>query len=110
MSFPPNFQPASRIEDSLRVYILVGVWVFRFDVECVLPVVRILTNAAPPTYQAVLDVEKQMDGFKVATQIEEETPCPPDVSSSMRRWVRLHFVDIRMCPNYFPTSPLLSWP
>ena len=54
-------------------------------------------KTAPPSYQEVLDVEKKMETFRIASKAEEDMPDSPDVAVSMRRWVRIHFLDVGTC-------------
>ncbi|KAJ3551352.1 hypothetical protein NM688_g4752 [Phlebia brevispora] len=71
-----------------------GRWAFRYDQECMLPVIRIVTAAKPPSYQAILELDKKITSFH--SHDEDDPPDSPDIAISMRRWVRSHYVDIML--------------
>lgn len=76
----------------MRSRILVGVWGFRVHEACMVPVIRVVMAAKPPSYQAVLDLDKKIRSFD--TSRPEDPPDSPIIAVSMRRWVRSQFLEI----------------
>ena len=66
----------------------VGIWGFRASLECMIPLVKTILAVKPPSYQAVLELDRK---------IRNLMPPQPDDSSgdrtamSMRIFVRSHY-------------------
>ena len=60
-----------------------------YDRECMLPVLKIVMAAKPPSYQAVLELDRKVRDFN--PPMPEDAPDSPNIAISMRWWVRAHF-------------------
>ena len=54
-----------------------------------LPVLKIVMAAKPPSYQAVLELDKTIREFDPPKP--DDSPDSPEIDISMRWWVRSHF-------------------
>lgn len=70
----------------------VGIWGFKYERECMLPVLKIAMAAKPPSYEAVLELDRKIREFN--PPMPEDAPDSPNISISMRCWVRSHFKEI----------------
>ncbi|KZP29231.1 hypothetical protein FIBSPDRAFT_727667 [Athelia psychrophila] len=92
-----------------------GVWSYRFTLECLLPVAKVVLASHPPTYRVVLDLDRKIRGFHIP--VEEEGPSAGG-EGSMQVFVRSHYSELTLLflhRGFFaqaltdnPTSPIMS--
>lgn len=85
-----------------RLFNAVGVWSYRFTLECLLPVAKVVLASHPPTYRVILDLDRKIRGFHIP--VEEEGPNSDGVSSegSMQVFVRSHYSELGMFLLIYP--------
>lgn len=70
-----------------------GIWGFKATVECLGPLVRTILAVKPPSYQAVLDLDRKIRNF---AQPEPDNPPEDRLAVSMRLFVRSHYQDLML--------------
>ncbi|CAL1709670.1 unnamed protein product [Somion occarium] len=68
-----------------------GVWGHRHTKECLIPLLRFVNAAKPPSYQRVLELDKQFRSAALPLMDDAESTS---ISASMRWWVRAHYIDL----------------
>lgn len=70
---------------------LVGIWGFRASVECLIPLVKTTLGVKPPSYQAILDLDRQIRNLALP---QSDDPLDDRTAISMRIFVRSHYQDL----------------
>ncbi|KAF9467158.1 hypothetical protein BDZ94DRAFT_1305645 [Collybia nuda] len=68
-----------------------GIWGFRASVECLIPLVKTTLGVKPPSYPAILDLDRQIRNF---TLPQSDDPLDDRTAISMRIFVRSHYQDL----------------
>ncbi|KAI0795509.1 hypothetical protein C8Q75DRAFT_454538 [Abortiporus biennis] len=70
-----------------------GIWGFHHSKECIWPLAKCVVGAKPPSYQQVLDLDKQ-----IRSSVLPKEPLVGDASPSiaMRSWVRSHYLELML--------------
>lgn len=82
---------------------LVGIWGFKFALECLLPVAEATMASNPPTYRSILELDEKIRSFDVPiSSVPGQDAAKP--SSSMQRFVREHYRELSMSPTVLLVS------
>ncbi|KAF8237437.1 hypothetical protein L208DRAFT_1247461 [Tricholoma matsutake] len=65
-----------------------GIWGFRASLECMIPLVRTILAVKPPSYQAVLELDRKI---RTLTQPQPDDPSEDRTAVTMRIFVRSHY-------------------
>lgn len=73
-----------------RHFNAVGVWSYRFTLECLLPVAKAVLASHPPTYRTILDLDRKIRNFHIP--VEDQGGAGGE--SSMQVFVRSHYSEL----------------
>lgn len=81
----------SAILEQYRKFNAVGVWSYRFTLECLLPAAKAILATHPPTYRTILELDHTIRSFDIPV------PKPGDsarAATSMQVFVQSHYSEL----------------
>ncbi|CAA7269897.1 unnamed protein product [Cyclocybe aegerita] len=94
-----------------------GIWGFKASQECLIPLVRAILAAKPPTYETVMELDQKIRDF-VPPRPDSSVNQTSRTAMSMRTFVRSHYQDLMLLflhrPYFaqamteYPDNPLSS--
>lgn len=69
-----------------------GIWGFRVSVECLIPLVKATLAVKPPSYQAILELDRKIRDFVISTDVDKSKDSR--IATSMAAFARSHYQDL----------------
>ncbi|KAF7974586.1 hypothetical protein HWV62_11856 [Athelia sp. TMB] len=82
----------SAMLEHYRHFNAVGVWSYRFTLECLLPVAKAVLASQPPTYRTILDLDKRIREFHIP--VKDQGGAGGE--NSMQVFVRSHYSELTL--------------
>lgn len=70
----------------------VGIWGFRYTLECMFPVVEATLATKPPSYRTILDIDAKIRAFSQPKQTS--SPYEGDSAKTRQTFVRSHYEEL----------------
>lgn len=75
----------------------VGIWGFKASQECLIPLVRLVLAAKPPTYESVMELDRKIRDLAMPrAEMQGQTDR---TAISMRNFVRSHYQELSTCTS-----------
>ncbi|KAF8077997.1 hypothetical protein FPV67DRAFT_1557423 [Lyophyllum atratum] len=81
-----------------------GIWGFWVSVECLIPLVRTTLAVKPPSYQAILELDRKIRDFVKSTEVDKSKDSR--TATSMAAFARSHYQDLRFFAQAMTENPV----